>query len=136
MKIKSLLKVLLVCTIYLVATSFQYAKSLKGVWRYEGGIYNNQIDGPPKNIKLERVYTDNEYEGFITKKDGKKVRYEAGNYAIHNNVYQETQTYADQSSSLKGKTLHYTYTIHNDKLTYKGSLPDKSPVVEYWKKVK
>lgn len=137
MKIKSLLKAILVCLIYLIATSFQSLNSLKGVWEYQGGIYNGQITTAPKGIRMERIYSENQYEGFVTDQDGKKTKYEAGNYSINSNTYLETQTYCNHQSSLKDKTLHYSFSINNNnKITYKGKLPDKTSVVIYWKKVK
>jgi len=136
MKVKSLFKAILVCLIYLLAVSFQSAGPLTGVWEYAGGIYHGQADPPPRDIKLQRVYTETGYQGFIIKKGSKNVKYEAGKYALSNNFYRETPTYSNQSSPLKGIMLHYTYTIHNNVFIYKGKLPDKTSVEEHWKRIK
>lgn len=136
MKIKSLLKATLICLTYPIATSFQPAKSLKGVWEYEGGVYNGHIDGSFKAIKRERVYSENQFEGFMTGKDGKRVKWEAGNYSLNDSKYLETQTYCNKPSPIKGKTMRYDYAIRNNRLIYNGKLPNKTPMEEYWKKVK
>jgi hypothetical protein len=126
----------MVLLVYLVATAFQSVNSLKGVWEYEGGIYNGQMVGPPKVYKLQRTYDEAHYQGIIIKKDGKPEKYEAGNYNLKNNTYQETQTYSDKLVSKVNGTLHYVYSVKNNKLTLKGKLDGGTPVEEYWKKIK
>jgi hypothetical protein len=135
MKIKSLLKAILICSIYLIASSFQSPNSLKGTWVYQGGIYNGLITTAPKGIKLERVYSENEYQAFITNQNGKKTKYEAGNYSLDGNTYIEIQTYSTKPTPAKDKTLRYNYSIKDNKVTFKGKLPDKTSVQETWKKV-
>ena len=135
MKIKSLLKAILICLIYLIATSFQSPKLLKGTWEYLGGIHNGHPVPPPAGIKLERVYTENQYEGFIVQKNGEKIRYNAGKYTIVNNIYKETQTFSNQPTLLTGKTVDYTYAIRNNKVTFKGQWYGKYPMEDSWKKI-
>jgi len=136
MKISKLHSVAFFTFLLFIVTSFKPVKSLKGVWEYEGGIYNNKIEGPPKGYILERRYGTAHYEAFIIQKGTKTQKYEAGNYSLINDAYEEIQTYSSEPSTLIGKKIHYVCSFHSDTLTFKGKLFDGTPVEEYWKKIR
>jgi hypothetical protein len=136
MKILKLYVLVSLGLLFVVAMSFKPVKSLKGTWEYEGGIYNNKAEGPPKDYRLERRYSTVSYEAFIIQKGTKTEKYEAGNYSLNNSVYQETQTFSNEASTLIGKKIHYDCSFHNDTLIFKGKLFDGTQVEEYWKKIK
>jgi len=136
MRMTSSLKAILIFLAYPVATSFQSVNSLKGIWEYEGGVYNGQMVKPPKAYKLQRTYDEAHYQGIIIKKDAKPEKYEAGNYSLKNNNYQETQIYSDKPVSKVNGTLHYTFSVKNNMLKFNGKLIGGAPVEEYWKKIK
>lgn len=125
-----------ICLLFVILTSFKPVKSLKGNWEYEGGIYNNKIEGPPKGYVLERRYGAAHYEAFIIQKGTKTQKYEAGDYSLSNNAYQESQTFSSEPSTLIGKKINYVCSFHNDTLTFKGKLFDGTAVEEYWKTMK
>ncbi len=138
MKTVKLFNSLLLCLLVVTATAFKPFNSLKGVWIYEGGIYNNKAEGPPKEYRLERRYNDTGYEAFIIQEGTKTEKYEAGNYnySPEDRAYRETQTFSSQPSTLIGKEINYTCSFRGSTLIFKGKLFDGTQVEEYWKKVK
>ena len=131
---KSLFSAISIAILYLATTSFQLENSLTGTWEYRGGIYGYQKKGAAKGVVIHRVYADGKYEGFITVK-GKTQKYEAGTFTMHDKNYIETQTFSNGATAVKGKAIHYTFAIKNNTITFKGTV-NKSPVEEYWKKMK
>ena len=118
------------------SSSFYLNKTLNGVWKYQGGIYNGKAEGEPKDYTLQRRYNASYYEAYIIENGVKPEKYEAGYYTLSTDTCLETETYSSQPSKLIGKTVHYLYSVRNDTLTLKGRLPSGMTVTEYWKKVK
>lgn len=118
-----------------LCSSFNEA-SLKGVWRYCGGMFNGKLSVAPTEYTLQRKYKKKDFEAFVLEPGQKAVKYEVGNYQLIADTCLETQTYCSQPSQTLNKTITYTYTISNDTLKFKGKLPNGAAVEEYWKKVK
>jgi len=117
-------------------SSFQSKPSLKGTWEFAGGIYNGKKEGGPTEYKLQRKYTDIGYEAFASQKGYKTEKYEAGTYVFKGDTCVDTETFSSQPSKITNIPIHYTYTLKNDTLTLKGTLPTGMRVEEYWRKVK
>jgi hypothetical protein len=66
----------------------------------------------------------------------KPYTYESGDYTLKADTCFETQTYCAQESQLLNQTITYTYSISNDTLTFKGTLPNGKAVESYWKRIK
>jgi len=137
MKISQRHSLTLLTLLFIALTSLKApVNSLKGVWEYEGGIYNSKQEGPPKDYRMERRYGAAHYEAFIIQEGAKTEKYEAGNYTINDSTYQEVQTFSSQPSTLMGKKINYVCSFSNNTLTFKGKLFDGTVVEEYWKKIK
>lgn len=121
---------------FIVATSFVSKPTLKGVWEFRGGIYNGKKEGGPAEYSLQRKYDDQHYTAFLLEKDARPVKYEAGDYILNGDTCIETETFSIQPSKLKGIAISYLYSIHNDTLTLKATLPTGMTVEEYWKRAK
>ena len=117
-------------------SSFNSGSSLKGVWEFRGGIYNGKKEGAPDGYKLQRKYSETQYEAFILEKVAKPFNYEKGNYQLKGDTCIDTETFNSESSKLTGIPIHYLYAISHDTLTLSGTLPTGMQVQEYWKKVK
>ncbi|MGY3212347.1 hypothetical protein [Mucilaginibacter sp. HD30] len=120
----------------LVFSSFAPVSSLRGTWRYAGGISSGKKYAAPDGFSQQRKYTKDKFEAFLLEKGEKPLRYEAGNYSLKKDSCFETQTYSLEPSVLTGKTTRYHYIIKNDTLFLKGKLPNGIEVEDYWKKVK
>jgi hypothetical protein len=120
----------------LTLCSFQSPLSLKGTWQFVGGIYNGKKEGATVDYKLERKYTSGHYQAFASEKGYKTQKYEAGTYVFKGDTCVDTETFSAQPSKLTNIPIHYLYTLRNDTLTLKGTLPTGMRVEEYWKKVK
>lgn len=131
MKKASLLIILIV-----VLTSFQQPKTLKGTWQFCGGYFNGKLNAAPKDYTLQRKYTNTDYEAFLLEKGEKPYKYEAGTYKLVADTCLETQTFSAQPSQLKGITVHFAYTMRNDTLVLKATLPTGFVEEDYWKRVK
>jgi len=136
MKIKTLPLAIVVCFTYLVTVSFQVATPLQGVWEYKGAKYGRYTVTAPKEVKLQKVYSGSGYQVLAIYPNGKTVKNEEGTYSVKNNIDTETQSYSNLTSSLKSKVMQYTINITNNKLTIKGKFSNKSPMEEYWQKIK
>ena len=137
MKIAQWYSLFFLTLLFIVSTSLRApVKSLKGVWEYEGGIYNSKPEGPPKSYRMERRYNAAHYEAFIIQKGTTTEKYEAGDYTISDSSYQEIQTFSSEPSTLVGKKINYVCSVHNDTLTFRGKLFDGTQVEEYWKKIR
>ncbi|RYE21906.1 MAG: hypothetical protein EOP51_14455 [Sphingobacteriales bacterium] len=116
--------------------------SIKGMWQYCGGMYNGKKAEAPTTYILQRNYKKDKFEAFVTERGNDSIpgakpeRYETGNYILHADTCLETQTWCAQPSKTTYITITYTYSINNDTLTFKGTLPNGTTVEEYWKKVK
>jgi hypothetical protein len=116
--------------------SFTGAKTLKGTWIYDGGVFNGKKESAPTDYQLQRKYSDKTFEAFLIEKGSKPQKYQAGNYRITADSCLETETFSSQPSNMTGKIIHYTYTIDHNTLIFKGKLPNGKPVEEHWKKLK
>jgi hypothetical protein len=125
------------CSIILtLMTSFQTAPNLKGTWEFAGGIYNGKKEGAPTDYKMQRHYTDLGYQAFVLEKGYKAQKYETGTYFFKGDTCVDTETFSSEESKILNIPIHYLYTLKNDTLTLKGTLPTGMRVEEYWKKVK
>ena len=122
--------------ISLLAFSFIGKKTLKGTWEFKGGIYNGKKEGPPKEYILQRKYDNAHFEAFATDSTNRPEKYEAGDYILKGDTCIETETFSSQPSKLTGVPVHYLYSVRNDTLTLKATLPSGMVVEEYWKKKK
>ena len=116
--------------------SFQSTPVLKGTWKFVGGIYNGKKEGAPTEYSLQRKYNTSSYEAFAIEKGYKTQKYEAGNYVFKGDTCVDTETFSAQPSKITNIPIHYIYTLKNDTLTLKGTLPTGMRVEEYWKKIK
>ncbi len=125
----------LIC-IVLIINCFQSRPSLKGTWEFAGGIYNGKKEGAPTDYKMQRHYTDLGYQAFVLEKGYKAQKYETGTYFFKGDTCVDTETFSSEESKILNIPIHYLYTLKNDTLTLKGTLPTGMRVEEYWKKVK
>lgn len=119
-----------------IFSSFQQPKTLKGTWQFCGGLFNGKPNPAPKDYTLQRKYTTTNYEAFLLEKGEKPFKYEAGNYKLVADTCLETQTFSAQPSQLKDITVHFAYTMRNDTLVLKATLPSGFIEEDYWKRVK
>lgn len=126
------------CSILLIflLSSFNQLSPLAGKWEYVGDIFHGKKEGAPTEYALQRTYTESHFEAYAIEKGYVPEMYETGDYSLNADTCLETQTFCSQQSKLLNLTVHYHYTINNDTLTLKGTLPDGEKVEEYWKKVK
>ena len=129
-------KATLLILLVIILTSFQQPKTLKGTWQFCGGYFNGKANTAPKDYMLQRKYTATNYEAFLLEKGEKPYMYEAGNYKLVADTCLETQTFSAQPSQLKDITVHFVYTMRNDTLILKATLPSGFVEEDYWKKVK
>ena len=120
----------------LLGASFADKETLKGVWEFQGGIYNGKKEGAPTEFTLKRKYNTKHFEAFAIEKKNKPEKYEAGDYILKGDTCIETETYSSRPSKLTGIPISYLYSIRNDTLTLKATLPTGMTVVEYWKRIK
>jgi hypothetical protein len=120
----------------LLGASFADKETLKGVWEFQGGIYNGKKEGAPTEFTLQRKYNTKHFETFAIEKKNKPEKYEAGDYILKGDTCIETETYSSRPSKLTGIPISYLYSIRNDTLTLKATLPTGMTVVEYWKRIK
>jgi hypothetical protein len=120
----------------LFLSSFQTQIKLTGTWEFIGGVYNGKKEGATVDYKLQRKYTPGHYEAFASEKGYKTEKYEAGTYVFKGDTCVDTETFSAQPSKITNVPIHYLYTLRNDTLTLKGTLPTGMRVVEYWRKVK
>ncbi|HWZ14345.1 MAG TPA: hypothetical protein VNW95_03825 [Mucilaginibacter sp.] len=116
--------------------SFAAPPDLKGTWQFVGGIYNGKREGATVEYALRRKYKAGSYEAFAIEKGSKPQKFEAGNYVIIGDTCIDTETFCSQPSKITNIPIHYFYTLRNDTLTLKGTLPTGMTVEEYWKRVK
>lgn len=117
-------------------SSFNKEKTLKGTWEYQGGIFRGKHLAAPVDYSQQRKYTNTKFDAFLIEKGEKTQKYESGNYTLNGDTCLETQTFSLQESKLIGITVHYLYTIRNDTLILKGTLPDGMVAEDYWKRIK
>lgn len=111
-------------------------KTIQGTWQYDGGIYNGKAQSASPDFKMQRSYTANMYEAFMTDGDTRPEKYASGKFEIKGDSLLLTSEYSSQPSQLVGKTIVYKLKLDKDKLTIKGTLPNGMLVEEYWKRVK
>lgn len=122
--------------ILLILCSFQRQPTLKGTWEFVGGIYNGKKEGATTGYTLRRKYDAAHYEAFAVEKGYKDEKYESGNYILKGDTCIDTETFCSQPSKITNIPMHYLYTLKNDTLTLKGTLPTGMIVEEYWKRIK
>ncbi len=110
--------------------------SLKGTWQYDGGIYNGTPRVASPEMVMQRIYTANSYEAFVTNPDGTKTKYGAGSYEFKGDSVQFTSKFSNQPSQLLNKAQRYAYKFEGARFITSGVLPNGMVVEEYWKKVK
>ncbi len=135
MRLKAIYKYTALGILSIAATAFRPVRSLTGTWQFVGGIYNGKQEGPPARYVLQRKYGPLNYEAFVLEKGYKPTRYETGNYILKADTCTDTETWCGQPSKITNIPIHYLYTLRNDTLTLKGTLPTGMRVEEYWKKV-
>jgi hypothetical protein len=133
---KSLVNILSALFLILLVSSFAGKQTLKGVWEFRGGIYNGKKEGAPVEYTLQRKYDKQHYEAFAIDSSNKPEKYEGGDYVLKGDTCTETETYSSQPSKLTGIPVAYIYTIRNDTLTLKATLPSGMVVEEYWRRKK
>jgi hypothetical protein len=116
--------------------SFITPPNLKGTWQFIGGIYNGKKEGATVEYALRRKYKANSYEAFAIEKGAKPEKYEAGNYVIIGDTCIDTESFCSQPSKITNIPIHYFFTLRNDTLSLKGTLPTGMIVEEYWKRMK
>lgn len=129
------MKLLFVVILGVICYSFAPV-TLKGTWNFAGGIYNGKREGAPVGYTLQRKYQYDTFDAYLLEKGSKTQKYQSGNYSLNNDTCLETETFSAQPSQLTGKTITYHYSIRQDSLILKGTLPTGMTVEEYWKKVK
>jgi hypothetical protein len=125
----------LVCLV-VALSSFSAEKTLSGTWEYRGSLLNGKKDGAPKDYKLQRKYTDLQYNAYVIEEGQKTQKYESGKYKLKGDTCFETQTYCSQASKLIGVTVHYIYRVKHDTLFLLAKLPNGNIEEDCWKKVK
>ncbi|MEO7212379.1 hypothetical protein [Mucilaginibacter sp.] len=128
--------VLSLALLSVILLSFRLQGTLSGTYVYAGGVYNGKADGPSKDYKLQRRYSDSEYEATFIEPGQDTIVYEQGKYKLQQDTCLETQTYSREPSKTLNISVRYVYHISNDTLTFSGLLPNGTTVQEYWKKVK
>ena len=116
--------------------SFTDVVSLKGTWQYNGGISNGKAEGPPKQYKLQRRYTDKSFTAFVLEKGNKPEKYEAGTYILKGDTCFETCTFNSQTPQAIGKTVAYIFSVKNGIIHLMATLPGGTVVDDQWKKIK
>ena len=136
LSLSTMKNILLFPICFLLLSSFQGAPNLRGAWKFAGGIYNGKKEGAPTDYTLRRKYTDGQYEAFAMQKGYKTEKYEAGTYVFKGDTCVDTETFCSQPSKITNIPIHYLYTLKNDTLTLRGTLPTGMTVEEYWVRVK
>ena len=129
-------KIAFALLLIVIASSFSPVQTLKGTWRYIGGIYNGKKEGPTKQYALQRKYTDATFDAYVVEKENKSEKYQSGYYTLKNDSCIETETFSSQPSKLTNVPVHYRYVVRHDSLILTGKLPTGMVVEEYWKKQK
>lgn len=120
----------------LLLSSFQTQTTLKGTWKFVGGIYNGKKESQPTEFTLQRKYDATDYEAFTIEKGYKPEKYETGHYSLKGDTCIDTETFCSQPSKITNIPIRYLFSIKKDTLTLKGTLPTGMAVEEYWKKIK
>ena len=129
--------VVLLSVVTIIFSSYVPKDVLKGAWEYAGGIYNGKKEGAPVDYKMQRKYYKQHYEAYaIDDSTSAPEKYEAGDYELKGDTCIETETYSKGPSKLTGIPVHYLYSIRNDTLTFKGTLPGGMVIEEYWRRMK
>jgi hypothetical protein len=128
--------VVLLLVLVITVSSFIAKQSLKGAWEYAGGIYNGKKEGAPTDYKLQRRYDKVHFESFSIDSGAAPVKYEAGDYELRGDTCIETQTYSGPPSKVLNIAIPYLYSIRNDTLTLKATLPGGMVIEEYWRRKK
>lgn len=127
---------LILLFVLIIASSFIPNGSLRGAWQYAGGVYNGKKELPPTDYKLQRKYDKRHFESFSIDSGSPPERYEAGDYVLKGDTCIETQTYSGPPSKVLGIAVPYLYSVRNDTLTLKATLPSGMVIEEYWRRMK
>ncbi len=107
-------------------------QTLKGGWKYIGGIYKGKAEGPSKDYILKRKYDDVHFNAYLLEPQQPPYKYQSGNYSLQADSCLETETFSTQPSKLTGFTIRYHFRIDHDTLKLKGLLPNGNAVEEHW----
>ena len=129
-------KLPVILTLFALLSFKQQPASLKGIWEYRGGKFNNKLSAAPKGYSQQRKYTDAKFDAFLYEPDQPTVKYESGDYTLAGDSCMETQTFCLQDQSMIGKTVHYRYSIIKDTLKLNGTLPNGAVIEDYWVRAK
>jgi hypothetical protein len=127
-------KIVTASLLIVITSSFSTVQTLKGTWKFVGGIYNGKREGATKEYSLQRIYSNSQFDAFIVEKGSKPEKYQSGYYTLKGDTCIETETFSSQPSKLTGVPVHYQYEVRRDSLILKGTLPTGMVVEEYWKK--
>jgi hypothetical protein len=136
MKVGSIYRSIIICSVFLIITSFQQTTLLMGTWEYAGDIFHGKKEPPPTAYTLQRKYSEAHFEAYAIEKGYMPEMYETGDYILKADSCTEIQTFSTQDTKLLNIPVHYHYNISNDTLILKGVLPNGERVEEYWKRVK
>jgi hypothetical protein len=136
MKVGSRYRSIIICSVFLIITSFQQTTLLMGTWEYAGDIFHGKKEPPPTAYTLQRKYSEAHFEAYAIEKGYMPEMYETGDYILKADSCTEIQTFSTQDTKLLNIPVHYHYNISNDTLILKGVLPNGERVEEYWKRVK
>lgn len=127
------MSILLSSLITLVAFLSSYKpQSLKGTWKYVGGIYKGKPEVATKDYILQRKYNDVHFDAWLLEPKQPVYKYQSGNYLLQADSCFETETFSAQPSNLTGITLRYSFRIDHDTLKLNGMLPNGNKVEEHW----
>lgn len=120
----------------LLICSFVSSDPVSGTWQFAGGIYNGKNDSAPSNYYLQKKYKKGKYDATLFEPGQKPVIYESGSYELRVDTCIDTETYSLGPSKITNIPIHYLYTVVNDTLKFKGTLPSGMQVEEFWVRVK
>lgn len=130
------MKRLLLIPLIILMCSFIGKDPVSGTWQFVGGIYNGKKDGAPANYYLRKQYKKGKYDATLFEPNQKPVVYESGIYELKGDSCVDTETYSLGPSKITNVPIHYLYTVVNDTLKFKGTLPSGMQVEEFWVRVK
>ena len=107
-------------------------QTLKGTWKYLGGIYKGKPEEASKEYTLQREYDDAHFNAFLLEPNQPLYKYQSGNYTLTKDSCFETETASAQPSKLTGITIRYHFNITHDTLKLTGILPNGNNVEEHW----
>jgi hypothetical protein len=108
---------------------------IKGTWQYDGGVYNGRSQKASVEFQMNRIYTSDSYEAFMLEGNNPPELYNSGIYEIKGDSIFITSKFSSRPSQNTDVTIAYKFSVHQNKLTLYGILPNGMIVEEYWKRV-